>query len=597
MKKKCVVILLVVSMLTGCSLKKDYISQNFKITEYRDYLIASEMSESLNYLVNNNDSETSVYANFVDGLVENDNYGRIVNSLSQTTGQIDDNYSRWTFHLREGLFWMNYNGDSTEYPIIADDFVFAVEYILDPANNSKYVSLITSIIAGAKEYYVAKLNGQSPDFSTVGVKAVGNYAIEYTLTSSNLYFNSYLTSAAFYPLSRAFYYSLEEGSFATSVENILYNGCYYLTSVTDSKINLEKNNSYWEEEKVTFEKLVYQIVDDEEEAAKLFKNGNLSTVHVSSDVAKSVFKDYTNYMYASSLDKTSYVLLSNFESDNSNFKLAINNLNFRKALQYGFDRSLIMPVTETSHLNSSSSLIPQYYVVNSKNVDYTNFGSVNDLEKPSLYNEAEAIKYLEKAKEELGNTVFPITIRVPISSKSEQELALIKNLNTAYSKVFGNSTIEFVATEYTNAESIADGVTLTNSYDMILVGIDVDARDPYEYLKNFEQTGYLNTLYTHINNDLFFSFLNEANSYTIMDNRYRALNECEAILVKEGLVIPYSLGVVKYALSMVNDYSKPIGYYGIAYKKVKGYEVIARSISLDELKSYYEKYLAAAKEL
>ena len=586
-----------VLLLVGCRKNEEYISQNFNTNEYRDYMLEEEQLTSLNYLVSSNPNDTRVIANLIDGLVENDQYGRIVPALSQITGHHDQSQTLWQFYLKGDLFWADSSGSLTDYAITADDFVFSIEYILDPANQSDYVSLITSTIIGAEEYYQAKKNGQSPDFSIVGVRAMSPSLVEYELIEAIPHFNSYLTSAAFYPLSRDYYYTLENGVFATNKDLMLYNGAYHLSLLNEKGLTLEKNNLYWDEASVNFKSIRFDVLKDEEEALRQYKNGRLSIVHLSKELGDK-HPELNNYMYASSKNNTSYAFVYNFISNSSDFQTAIKNEDFRKALLYGFERNVIVPTTVPSLHQSIATIIPEYYLLDSNNNEYTRFGSISEFERPSLYNSTTAKKYFDNAKETLKTEVsFPIKIRVPVSEYNEMEKGLVDRLNLAFSNSLGNSAVVFVAVEYATSETIYQELLLDNDFDMILIGLDVEARDPYYYLSQFSSDGYINLIYSNFSDSIFDNFIKAADTINDFDNRYYAFNECEAYLIQMGYVLPYSTGKQVYQLSMINDFSKPISSFGIAHQKIKNYEVIGHSVSLEELNKNLSVFESNLKEL
>ena len=106
---------------------------------YRD-LYSSEVT-TLNYLIASQQWDQQVAANVIDSLVENDPYGNIIPGLALSWENSEDGLT-WTFHLREGVKWYDYQGNEIA-EVTANDFVDALEYVMIPEmeKNIKYISM------------------------------------------------------------------------------------------------------------------------------------------------------------------------------------------------------------------------------------------------------------------------------------------------------------------------------------------------------------------------------------------------------------------------------------------------------------------------
>ena len=137
----------------------------------------------------------------IDGLVEQDNYGNIIPALAESWEHNED-YTVWTFHLREGVQWLT-SSREVYGEVTADDFVYVAEFVLDPAETSNNIQSYTTMIEGAQEYDDAMSEwrdngsvGDKPSFEGVGVKALDEHTVQYTMSKSVPYF----TSVALYGL-------------------------------------------------------------------------------------------------------------------------------------------------------------------------------------------------------------------------------------------------------------------------------------------------------------------------------------------------------------------------------------------------------------
>ena len=122
-------------------------------------------------------SAAGTWCNWIDTLVEYDNYGMCQPCLAESWTKSEDGLT-WTFKIREGVRWQTYDGEfyGDEY-VKAEDWVTTAKWILDPANTARTADLLFDMV-GAEEYYLALEAGQPADWETVGIKAVSEYEIQ-----------------------------------------------------------------------------------------------------------------------------------------------------------------------------------------------------------------------------------------------------------------------------------------------------------------------------------------------------------------------------------------------------------------------------------
>ena len=133
--KRVLVITLVLSMLLtaliGCTDKPVDPSQAaadaqkiLDSKEYRDTYKTyfSTSYSSLNYFATSYATVREIVTNCIDGLVEPDIYGNYVGSMAESWEHNED-YTVWTFKIRQGLKWIDHTGAETEYALTAQDFV------------------------------------------------------------------------------------------------------------------------------------------------------------------------------------------------------------------------------------------------------------------------------------------------------------------------------------------------------------------------------------------------------------------------------------------------------------------------------------------
>lgn len=330
---------------------------------------------SYNYLTTQWQYNALHYAQMVDGLISNNQYGTTYGGLAlgYKTTENADGTETWTFQLKEGVQWVNNKDGKVYAEVTADDFVASLEWVLDPINGSNFAYLPTGVIKNAEAYYYAKAaNEKDPtqkamDFSEVGVKAVDKYTLEYTLVEPTPYFLTCLTYSVYYPVNRA--WLQEQGSeFGKTQDNILVNGAFRLTNhVASSLSEFERNYWYYDREHVYFDNVKLSFIGANsgiEQARLLYENGTIDQFTVQSSDTVGYKKYVTgddgsgtaNNPYdptcsaVSSTDQFSFIGYFNYNRTNfhtgDNAKTdaqkaatqaAVENKNFRKGFLYGLN--------------------------------------------------------------------------------------------------------------------------------------------------------------------------------------------------------------------------------------------------------------------
>ena len=324
-------------------------------------------------------TDSEVLVNTFDGLLEYDCENILRGALATEWSASDDGLV-WTFKIRKGAKWVDSTGTEIA-EVKADDFVAGFNHMLDdPTGGLSW--LVDGVVKGVTEY----INGETDDFSTVGVKAVDDYTLQYTLEAETPYFETMFGYSVFAPLCREFYVSLggefgmgaTAGTYGTSKETIAYNGPYLISSmIQENTVVFTKNPSYWNAANVLTEKITWVYNDGKvaTQAYTDFKDGKIDGCGLNTAALELAKADgnFEKYGYVSSTDATSFPAFFNvYRRGFANFnkedacvsaqtedmkartKLAMFNANFRLALALSFDRGTYMAQTVGDDLKYTS---------------------------------------------------------------------------------------------------------------------------------------------------------------------------------------------------------------------------------------------------
>ncbi|MCD8152367.1 MAG: ABC transporter substrate-binding protein [Clostridiales bacterium] len=345
----------------GYTLKDEY---NYPYTE--DPATYDILSSSLSV-----DAEALI--NTYDGLVEYDNENEIQPALAESWEVSDDGLT-YIFHIREGVVWVDSQGREVA-DLTADDFVAGMQHMMDAQGGLEY--LIEGLIVNASEY----ISGEVTDFAEVGVEAVDDYTLVYTLEEPCSYFMTMLGYSVFAPMSRSYYESqggkfgveydasASDYTYGLNSDSIAYCGPYVITNATESnKIVFSANESYWNADNINV-KTINWIFEDGTDATKSYydvlsgtidsaslNTSALELAKVESDDDGNVYYDYyahvtdtdaTTYQSFINLNRTAFAnvndtttaVSSQTEEDAERTNAAVNNQNFRLAVDFAFDRA------------------------------------------------------------------------------------------------------------------------------------------------------------------------------------------------------------------------------------------------------------------
>ena len=592
---------------------------------------------TFNYLLDYYADNTSVITNLVDGLLENDSYGNLTPALAEDWSVSADGLT-YTYKLRKDAKW--YTADGEEYaPVKAQDFVTGIKYAAD--NKGQAMDLIQNSIKGLNDY----VTGATNDFTTVGVKALDDYTVEYTLTRPEPYWNSKTTNSILFPVNEEFLKSKDKEFGTLTPNSILYNGPYLLKDFTSkSSIEYVKNPHYYDHDKVTIEKvkLAYFDGSDQEMTIRNFESGAYSIAGVypnSSNYAKTKEKYQDNIVY-SLQDKTSWYFNFNVNRKTYNHtakttdeqkksaQTAILNKNFRQAINFGIDRTAYSAQSngeEAASKTLRNTLVPPTFVqvgdktfgevTASKLVNYgTEWSGINLADAQDAYfnKEKAQAKYAEAKKElEAQGVTFPIHLDVPVDQTNKNAVSGMNSVKQTLETVLGSDNIvidvqQLSTDDFGNVAFLAPNPA-ARDYDLNFDGWVGDYQDPSTYLDPFNaETGFYlkifgldakedQELIKSLGLDTYTQLLKEADAENKdVAKRYEKYAEAQAWMIDNSLVMSAMSNGGTASVTKVTPFTRAYSLVGIKgdgnnYKYMRLQKDPVTKKQFDEAKAKWEE--------
>lgn len=609
-------------------------SNSSKGTTYK-YVYSTD-PDTLNYLTSNRSTTSDITTNLVDGLFENDQYGNLIPALAEDWSVSKDGLT-YTYKLRKDAKW--YDSEGNEYAdVTAKDFVTSLKYVADKKSDALY--LVQNSVKGLDDY----VNGKTKDFSTVGVKAVDDHTLQYTLNQPESFWNSKLTTSTMMPVNAKFLESAGKDFGSVKPTGILYNGPYIMKSFTSkSQIELDKNPNYYDKKNVHIDtvKLTYFDGSDQDYLARNFSDGNLTSARLfpTSSTYSTIQKKFKDNIIYTQQDATVYYAYFNVNRQNyghtskksdeqkNSTKTALQNKDFRQALNFALDRTsysaqsngkeaatktlrslLVPPTFVQANGKDFGTLVEQKLATAGDEWKGVSFADAQD----SLHNTDKAKAELEKAKAALQSqgVQFPIHIDYVVDQSSNPIVQQADSMKNSIETALGKDNVVIDVQKLSTDD--ADNATYfaqspeQKDFDLDIGGWGPDFQDPSTYLDILSPvdgptlTGMGldpkkdQALIEKLGLNEYKQLLDDANAEKLDTNkRYEKYAAAQAWLTENAIVLPiYSKGGVP-SITKVTPFSSPNSLVGIKgdtnyfkYKKVQD-----KTVTTADYEKAYKQWL------
>lgn len=323
--------LLVCTSLTACGSSDDTSSDSDGST--------STWATTVNYAIGGEPDalDPATGADSVTAFISNQLYmplfnfaedGSLINEFC-TSYEVSDDGLVYTLHFLEGALW----SDGVE--ITAYDVEYAIKRSLGMGVADAYYSyFIADYVLNAAEHSVNM--SDVADMDDLGVAVIDNYTLEITLEAPCDYFVGLLTAGVFTPI-RSDVAPEHDYLWANTVGYPTSGGFTLESFDSTTSYQMVKNENFYYADDVVIENLVAYVITDQSAQLVAFQTGEI-------DIATSLSSDVTK-IYADQPELTITPSVINYymriNSQTSDVE-ALSDVNVRRALQLGIDRSNII---------------------------------------------------------------------------------------------------------------------------------------------------------------------------------------------------------------------------------------------------------------
>ena len=446
----------------------------------------------------------------LDELLTFDENGEIEYRAAESY-EVNEDSTVWTFHLREDALW----SDGT--PVTSADFLNTITRALDPASGSGYANYLFPI-----ENAEAIYNGEA-EMDTLGVETPDDYTLTFRLAEPCVYFLDLLRLPVYTPSCERYADSPDSG-WDTDPETSLANGPFCLTEyVPDQYFVLEKNENYWDKDRIHLNRITYRFFDDTQSMANAYQAGE---VDVATSLPSTVMELYDGQddLLVTDLIATRYIYFNlNVEP--------LDDVRVREAINLAINREELCQIVGTD-TEPTYNLIAKY-MKDKETGEYF----VDGAEQPFEEN-------VERAQELLAEAGYPNGEGFPTLIYSYPTLEMDSDTAQVIQEQLKenlNINIELNAQELQSNYSSR----YAGDFDMIRMNWTADFADPYTYLSMLLSNSTYNC--SGIQDAEYDALVEQSNSESDPAKRAELMHQAEQLAVGEQFYI-----MPLYAMKSVN---------------------------------------------
>ncbi len=528
-------ILALAGLFVSCNNKKSVADEGSVI-----HVQVGPSPETIDPALNSTVDGSNMIIHAFEGLLKFDRDNNIVAACAEKWEQSEDGLT-WTFHLRDGLKW----SDGSD--LTADDFVYTWRRVADPETAAPYGYDLLNVVKG-----FAEASAPNGDVTKLGVSAPDSKTFVVSLTSPCIYFDKIAAFAVLVPVQKA---AIEQAgdSWATSPKTYVSNGPYYMTEFTDgAQIVFKKNPYYWDVENVTFDTIVWHLIEDSNTSYTAYKQNEVQLIK---DVPTEEIPSLSgnSEFYVEPLMGTYYVTF--------NIKKApFNDKRVREALSLAIDRKHVaMTIMQGTYSPAKNFVGP--------GVSGATPGSSYEEETTKKYGDHFNIGNYEadlaRAKQLLAEAGYPNGKGFPsfeyLTNDTSYHKAVAEYLQAAWAELGLTMTVNIQEWKTVSADRRA------GNFDVARNGWVYDWDDPSNMINLLEtNNGNNDGKYSSAEFDKFVKLARET---TDVAKHYEYLHEAEQVLLKDAAMAPiaYYNEFWLQKSNLKGTWHSPYGYWYLMY--------------------------------
>ena len=307
-----------------------------------------------------------------------------------------------TIKLRKDAKWSN--GD----PVTAQDFVFAWKRVVNPDTASEYAYIMYDL-KNAEDINMGK-----KDVDKLGVKALDDHTLKIELNKPIPYINEMLAFGTYLPQKEKVVKKHGE-QYATTADKTVFNGPFKVQDwKVEDKIQLVKNEDYWDKKKVHLDRVNYKVLKDQQAGASLYDTGSVDDTTISAD---QVDKYQGNPGLKKRLLASTFYMKLN-QDNVPEFK----NKDMRLAISQAIDKEGYVNSVKNNGSKATDGFTAKLTAETPDGKDFA-----ESIDSPLAYNPKAAKKHLEKAKKDLGVKELTFTMNTEDTPGSKVSAEYIKS--------------------------------------------------------------------------------------------------------------------------------------------------------------------------
>ena len=288
------------------------------------------------------------------------------------------------------------------------------------------------------------------------------------------------------------------------------------------------------------------------------------------------------------------------EFEPENWKIAVNNENFRKSIVHAFNRMPALAVNDRTDPESlkNNTITPAGFSSASK--DFAYYGDLAKYTDGDNFDQELALQYKQTAIEELtaAGATFPVKMLIcynPTTSNWSEECQVVEQ---SLENLLGADYIDIIV-QAGPETGFLGAIRRTGKYAFMKCNWGADYADPETWTDPFTDDSNYNFIYksedptTQALYAEYQDLVAQAKAITDdMDARYEAFAKAEAFLLDHAFAVPFSISNRSYQMCNLNVFEGQYASFGMASLRYKGQHLYDTSMSLEQFQTAYAEWKA-----